>query len=169
MPKSSHSKQREPGLQGPMRPITGVITMEDGITVSTTQANWTTAAQLLNVAVDTIYFDDKSRVSVTAGDDISLPPGVWEVDLHPTFVNGSAGDRDAEVAVTNEGGTTIYGSSPVSILNANQDQQVRVVAQFHLTTQTTIQLRARTDGATVTINDESYIGVFRKIGNVNET
>lgn len=174
MSKSSHSQQREPGLQGPMRPITAEIELEDGFTMSEIVSNWTTADQIMNVRLTDEFFDDKSRLSVDAADDIQLPPGVWALDLCVPLTCGAA-SRTGALAVTNTGGSVIYGESPVARdieIDEIKEMSLRVVVHVPQSVSggaQEIQIRGRASGAALTVVDEEFLGVLTKIGNADET
>lgn len=170
MSRSSHSKQREPGLQAPMRPTMAILGIEDAVTVSTDTVNWQNANQLVNVNLAQEFFDDRGILAVNTGDDLSLGEGVWLIEFNPIVAVGTNAAA-VEAAITNSGGTTVHAESihPIEIA-ANQDAHVTVQAVVHVTSNpTVVQLRLRADAALVTVTDATPCGKVTKIGNANET
>jgi len=162
-------KQLQKYTQFPMRPTTAVIQIEAAPTLSTTDGNWTTADQIIDISVDTVHMDEgAASISADAAFDLQLEPGIWQIEWMP-LITCAGTARDCEAAITNTGGTTVYAESGLSKYLAASAHRIRVFAHVHLTAASEIQLRIRTSAAGLSITDEAIAGLVTKIGNVYET
>ena len=173
MARSSPSKQREPGLQAPLRPAVARLrpTPAEVVTTAATDPDWTAAASLLLVGIDQEFMDDRGVISVTS-EILTLGAGIWHVHFAPTFRMGTIGASELSLAITSGTGATEYSTlERLTRLAAEDDTDVQysLDAFFHLTASTVIELRAVSTAANTTISDEEYIGYVQLIGNKNET
>lgn len=169
--------QTEPGAyHRPMRPtlLTLALTTKT-LTLDVAPVDWTVLGTRLAFTQAQKFFDDNAKVSVDdANDLVTLPPGIWEIEVTALMVNAdAANDESVQLALTNAAGTTVHHSTPSQVIDNGANGFVRLRHVLHLTATDQIAIRAAqvTDtggGANISVLNGDRAISIRKVGNANE-
>jgi len=170
MARSSHSKQREPGLQCPLRPAIALLSNgAKTLAQDAFPADWTAAGTLLEMSLVSGYplMDDRSRISISSG-DLVLQQGIWEIDFYLAFVSTTAGH--VSFAVTNAAGDTVHAQSRPIDMEATDGNQGYIKAIVVVTDPAgeTVAFRAAGEQADAAVSASITSACVKRIGNHDE-
>jgi hypothetical protein len=182
------ARQQEAGTTAPMRPATAIITSAADFTPpvdSAGAATWTTASSALTPVVSTSLMNTPylgGGVGVdyitASGEDISLLPGQYLIEMYPLCDNSGAGVDNCSIAITNGDASVVHAElDPDDVgveFAANEQKHLHLKAIVHITatsgvnSQLNFKALNRTAGTEVDIK-AGQIAMITKIGNVNES
>lgn len=168
-------KQLEKGTKWPMRPGNLGFDLASAFSCPDQSGglDWTATDSRLTLRQEWKFMDDNSRMGTTLPTtSCDVREGQYEIEMCVVLSNASGTSESGAIAITNAGGTEVYAQSDAVAIPAGGERTVciKTVQHFNTVGTNTFCLRAvqLTAGTDITVQPE-YVGMVRKIGNVNET
>ena len=171
-------KQLRKGTQFPLRPAIATFKLATGTEFDmpndTGIVAWNTAGHQCTPVLDAEMMNDVPWITVS-GTVITLQPGIYKIQFHPTVTNMEIDEQHFALAITNTGGSVVYAQTqenPGIQMAPLTDRQHMVQAVAHLVNATGIQLRAvqnSTGALGELVLSEENLATIERIGNENES